>query len=173
MGISLFFTGLTVGRVALLWVNKRVSFLQSCSKNLFNPTPEKKKKKRSEKDVSYSSTHFWQSGKFSSFQTQSFFKKIWTEKNFPFKIKKKKSLEITIWFTPSLIGNAIAISFIGILLGPMFPITMNYASCILPRRILTGSIGWIAGFGSAGSALFPFITGALTSKEGIKSLQPL
>ena len=73
----------------------------------------------------------------------------------------------------SLIGNAIAISFIGFLFGPMFPIAMNYASCILPRRILTGSIGWIAGFGSAGSAVVPFVTGAITSKTGIKILQPV
>jgi fucose permease len=55
----------------------------------------------------------------------------------------------------------------------MYPIAMNYASLILPRRILTDSIGWISGFGQAGSALFPFITGAITSKKGIQSLQPL
>jgi MFS family permease len=53
----------------------------------------------------------------------------------------------------------------------MFPIAMNYTACILPRRILTGSIGWIAGFGSAGSALFPFVAGAISSKKGINSLQ--
>ena len=31
-------------------------------------------------------------------------------------------------------------------------------------RILAGSIGWIAGFGQAGSAVFPFITGAMAQK---------
>ena len=87
-------------------------------------------------------------------------------------VQIEKSLEITVWFTPSLVGDAIAISFIGFLFGPMFPMTMNYASCILPRRILTGSIGWIAGFSSGGIA-FPFIAGAITSKVGIESLQPL
>ena len=86
---------------------------------------------------------------------------------------KSKSLELTIWFIPSLIANAIAISFIGVLFGPMFPIAMNYASRILPRRSLTGSIGWIVGFGSAGSAAIPFITGVISSKKGIQSLQPL
>ncbi|KAG5219723.1 Protein transport protein [Salix suchowensis] len=35
------------------------------------------------------------------------------------------------------------------------------------------SIGWIAGFGQAGSAVIPFMTGALASKYGIQSLQPL
>lgn len=36
-----------------------------------------------------------------------------------------------------------------------------------------GSIGWIAGCGQAGSALLPFITGAVASKSGIEVLQPL
>ena len=86
----------------------------------------------------------------------------------------RKSLEIIIWFTPSLIGNAIATAFIGIFLGPMLPIALNYASCILPRRILIGSISWVAGFVSAGGALFPFVAGAIISKEGVgSSLQPL
>lgn len=66
-----------------------------------------------------------------------------------------------------------AVSIVGMLLGPMYPIAMNQASRILPRRILTASIGWIAGFGQAGSALLPFITGAIAEKHGIKSLQPL
>ena len=39
--------------------------------------------------------------------------------------------------------------------------------------MLTGGIGWIAGFGQAGSALLPFITGAIASERGISSLQPL
>ncbi|KAF8813139.1 MFS general substrate transporter [Phlegmacium glaucopus] len=116
-----FFGGLTVGRVALLWVNKMVG----------------------ERRVLYIYALL------------------------------AIGLEITIWFTPSLIGNAIAVSFIGVLLGPMYPIAMNHASHILPRWILTGSIGWIAGLGQAGSALLPFMTGAIASKRGIKSLQPL
>ncbi|KAJ3501078.1 hypothetical protein NLJ89_g9503 [Agrocybe chaxingu] len=82
-------------------------------------------------------------------------------------------LEITVWFVPSLIQNAVAVSVVGVLLGPMYPIAINQTSRTLPRRILTGSIGWIAGFGQAGSALLPFITGAIASSRGLKSLQPL
>ncbi|KAH9478785.1 Bypass of stop codon protein 6 [Psilocybe cubensis] len=116
-----FFGGLTVGRVLLLWVNKKVG----------------------ERRVLF----------------------IYGALCF--------ALEFVIWFVPSLIGNAVAISIVGVLLGPMYPIVMNQASRILPRWILTGSIGWIAGFGQAGSALFPFITGAVAERHGIKSLQPL
>lgn len=35
------------------------------------------------------------------------------------------------------------------------------------------SLGWIAGIGQAGSALVPFLTGALSGHFGIKVLQPL
>ena len=30
-------------------------------------------------------------------------------------------LEVTVWAVPSLVENAIAVSFIGLLLGPMYP----------------------------------------------------
>jgi fucose permease len=83
------------------------------------------------------------------------------------------SLELIVWFSPSLIGDALGVSIIGVLLGPIYPIVTNEASRILPRWLLTGAIGWIAGFGQAGSAILPFMTGALASKVGIKSLQPL
>ena len=83
------------------------------------------------------------------------------------------SLELVVWLVPSLIGGALAVSFVGVLLGPVYPIVMNHAGRVLPPWLLTGSIGWIAGFGQAGSAFLPFMTGALASRVGIKSLQPL
>ncbi|KAI6043917.1 major facilitator superfamily domain-containing protein, partial [Pisolithus marmoratus] len=82
-------------------------------------------------------------------------------------------LELIVWFVPSLVGGAVAVSVIGILLGPMYPIAMNHAGRVLPRWLLTVSIGWIAGCGQAGSALLPFMTGAIASKSGIGALQPL
>ncbi|KAK7044707.1 MFS domain-containing protein [Favolaschia claudopus] len=82
-------------------------------------------------------------------------------------------MELVVWLVPSLIGDAVAVAIVGVLLGPIYPITMNHTGRVLPRWLLTGSIGWIAGFGQAGSAVFPFITGAIASKTGIKALQPL
>jgi hypothetical protein len=83
------------------------------------------------------------------------------------------SLELVVWLVPSLIGDAVAVSLIGMLLGPIYPIVMNHAGKILPHWLLTGSIGWIAGFGQAGSAFLPFLTGVIASKAGIWALQPL
>lgn len=76
-------------------------------------------------------------------------------------------------------------------LGPMYPIMLNHSTLILPKWLLTPSVGWIAGagmlsrftyfvkqsptfdVGQAGSAVLPFLTGILASKFGITSLQPL
>ncbi|KAG8710478.1 hypothetical protein FRC09_000122 [Ceratobasidium sp. 395] len=74
-------------------------------------------------------------------------------------------LELVIWLVPNIIGNGVAVSLIGLLLGCV--------AVIVPRWILTGSIGWIASFGQAGSAVFPFMTGALAQKHGVKVLQPM
>ncbi|KAG8781615.1 hypothetical protein FRC16_002819 [Serendipita sp. 398] len=115
-----FFGGLTLGRIALLWINKKVG----------------------ERRVVF------------IYATLAV------------------GLELVIWLVPSLIGNAVAVSIVGVLLGPMYPLCMNHAGRVLPRKILTASIGWIAGFGQAGSAVIPFMTGALASRFGIKSLQP-
>ncbi len=83
------------------------------------------------------------------------------------------SLEFIIWFVPSLTGGAVAVSFIGVFLGPIYPLLMNHSGRIIPQRLLTGSIGWIGGVGAAGSAIVPFITGAIASKAGIAALQPM
>ena len=61
--------------------------------------------------------------------------------------RRNRSLELIVWLVPSLIGDGVAVSIVGVLLGPIYPIVMNESSRILPRWLLTGSIGWIAGFG--------------------------
>ncbi|KAG2109890.1 MFS general substrate transporter [Suillus discolor] len=81
--------------------------------------------------------------------------------------------EFIIWFLPFLIGDAIIVCVVGVLLGPMYPIMVNHAGRILPRRILTGSIGWIAGLGQAGSAMVPFMVGAIAQTAGMKTMQPV
>ncbi|KAJ6593097.1 major facilitator superfamily domain-containing protein [Mycena capillaripes] len=83
------------------------------------------------------------------------------------------ALELVIWLVPSLIGGAISVSFVGLMLGPIYPIAMNHAGRVFPRWLLTGSIGWIAAIATAGAAVVPFITGAIASKTGIKSLEPV
>ncbi|KAL1692495.1 major facilitator superfamily domain-containing protein, partial [Schizophyllum commune] len=82
------------------------------------------------------------------------------------------SLELVVWLVPSLIGGGVAVALVGVILGPCYPIAMNQAARILPAWLITPSIGWIAGFGQAGSAVSPLITGALAQSTSFKSLQP-
>jgi len=85
----------------------------------------------------------------------------------------KKSFQLIVWLLPSFTGGAISVSIIGVLLGPMYPILINYTAHVLPRHLVNGTVGWISACGAAGSALLPFVTGAMASNFGIESLQPL
>ncbi|KAA1477464.1 MFS general substrate transporter [Dentipellis sp. KUC8613] len=82
-------------------------------------------------------------------------------------------LELIIWFVPSLISGAVAVSLVGVLLGPIYPIAMSETGRILPNSLLTESIGWITAFGWTGAAAVPFLAGLLAQEKGIWSLQPL
>ncbi|KAG9009889.1 hypothetical protein FRB94_011335 [Tulasnella sp. JGI-2019a] len=82
-------------------------------------------------------------------------------------------LEIVVWQAPNLIANAVAISLVGVMLGPLYPIVMNVSTEVLPRWILSGSLGFVASFGQVGSAVFPFVTGLLATSHGAQVLQPL
>ena len=82
-------------------------------------------------------------------------------------------LSLVVWFVPSLIGGAIAVSFVVLFLGPIFPIVMNHAGGVLPPELIAGAVGWVASFGSAGSAVFPFITGAIAAGTSIENLLPV
>jgi len=83
------------------------------------------------------------------------------------------AFELTIWFVPNLIENAVAVSIVGVLLGPFYPIVLNVASRRMPKRLLAGAIGWMSACGQIGSAILPFSNGALASKYGVQTLQPL
>ncbi|KZT62087.1 MFS general substrate transporter [Calocera cornea HHB12733] len=69
------------------------------------------------------------------------------------------------WFAAYRVDNSLQ--------GPFYPLMIGVSRQILPRGLLSGAIGWIGSFGQAGSAVFPFITGALAQKYGIKILQPM
>ncbi|KZV98104.1 MFS general substrate transporter [Exidia glandulosa HHB12029] len=83
------------------------------------------------------------------------------------------AMDIVVWQVRSTIGDAVAVSLMGMFLGPLYPLIMSESGLMLPRHLLTGSIGWISGFGQVGSATFPFVTGALASKWGVQVLPPL
>ncbi|ODN96385.1 hypothetical protein L198_04099 [Cryptococcus wingfieldii CBS 7118] len=82
-------------------------------------------------------------------------------------------LSLIIWFTHTIVGNAVCFALVGVFLGPMYPLVMNVVTEVLPGELQGGTIGWIASLGQAGSAMMPFITGAIAEKYGVWILQPL
>ncbi|WVQ84077.1 hypothetical protein IAT38_006222 [Cryptococcus sp. DSM 104549] len=82
------------------------------------------------------------------------------------------ALLLVIWFTHTIIGNAICYAFIGLFFGPIYPIVMNVVIDLIPGELQGGTIGWIASLGQAGSASLPFITGVISEKHGVWILQP-
>ncbi|KAM0791850.1 hypothetical protein ACM66B_004107 [Microbotryomycetes sp. NB124-2] len=82
-------------------------------------------------------------------------------------------LELAIWFANTLVGNAVAVGLVGLIIGPIYPVTMSVCTKILPRSMHASGIGFIAAFGQVGSALFPFITGALAQRFSPAVLQPV
>ncbi|RPB02498.1 MFS general substrate transporter [Choiromyces venosus 120613-1] len=81
--------------------------------------------------------------------------------------------QLIFWFVPNIIANAVMISLLGFFIGPFFPTGISVATKVLPRELHVASIGFAATMGQAGSAAFPFLTGAIAAKSGVKVLQPM
>ncbi|ESZ89499.1 hypothetical protein SBOR_10116 [Sclerotinia borealis F-4128] len=82
-------------------------------------------------------------------------------------------LELLFWFIPSFYISTVAIAFLGMFLGPLFPTAIVLVTKLMPRELHVGSIGFATAFGGGGGAVFPFIVGALAQAKGVKTLQPV
>ena len=65
------------------------------------------------------------------------------------------ALELVIWFTESIPGNAVCFALVGIFLGPCYPIVVMTVVDVIPPELQGGSIGWLASLGQGGSAIMP------------------
>lgn len=81
--------------------------------------------------------------------------------------------QLIFWFVPNLITSAVMISILGFLLGPFFPTGVLVSMRLMPRELHVPAIGFMSSMGQAGSAAFPFLTGAIAAKKGVKVLQPI
>jgi fucose permease len=50
-------------------------------------------------------------------------------------------LELLFWLVPQFIVSAIAVSFVGFFLGPLFPATVIAATKLLPKHLHVSAIG--------------------------------
>ncbi|POR34800.1 Bypass of stop codon protein 6 [Tolypocladium paradoxum] len=83
------------------------------------------------------------------------------------------ALELIFWLVPQFYVSAIAVSFQGFFLGPLFPNAVLVASELLPRHQHVVVIGFAAAFGGCGAAVLPFLTGILAQSSGVTVLQPI
>ncbi|KAF7350828.1 MFS domain-containing protein [Mycena sanguinolenta] len=83
------------------------------------------------------------------------------------------ALELVIWLVPSLIGGAVCVAIVGLVLGPMYPIAMNHSGRVFPPWLVSGVIAWVTAIATMGAAVIPFVTGAISQRAGIKSLEPV
>ncbi|KAL1629069.1 hypothetical protein SLS56_005623 [Neofusicoccum ribis] len=81
--------------------------------------------------------------------------------------------DVLVWQIPNLISNTIFVCIVGLLLGPVYPCAQTIFSRLLPRRIQTTCVGFIASAGSSGGAVMPFLTGLLAQVAGTWVLHPV
>ncbi|KAF4963497.1 hypothetical protein FSARC_8506 [Fusarium sarcochroum] len=82
-------------------------------------------------------------------------------------------LQLIFWFVRNVAVDAIAVSLLGFVIAPLFPVGLSVVTHLLPRDLHVAAIGFTATVGQAGSAAFPFLTGAVASKAGVIVLQPI
>jgi fucose permease len=84
-------------------------------------------------------------------------------------------MQILIGVSPSFIINLLAIGICGLVMGPVYPVTVSIITKATPRGYHPGALSLLACVAQSGSALFPFVVGLLAESysAGIKVLQPI
>ncbi len=83
------------------------------------------------------------------------------------------ALELLFWLVPQFYVSAVAVSFQGFFLGPIFPGAVVVATQLLPKHLHVSAIGFAAAFGGGGAAALPFAVGAIAQSKGVQVLQPI
>ena len=81
--------------------------------------------------------------------------------------------ELLTWLVPNVIGNAVSVSIVGLLLGPIAPCSIVLFLRLLPADIQTSSVSFISSAGSSGGAILPFMTGLIAQGTGTWVLHPI
>ncbi|KAJ6574889.1 major facilitator superfamily domain-containing protein [Mycena capillaripes] len=78
------------------------------------------------------------------------------------------AMQLLIWFINSNLENAVSASVIGLLFGPVFPACLELVNDLLPVELNMISMAIVSAAGSLGSAIFPFVTGVVTTKYSMR-----
>lgn len=83
------------------------------------------------------------------------------------------AMQLVFCLVENIVASAIAVSFLGFFLGPLFPEAVIAQTRILPKHLHVAAVGFASALGSAGGCTFPFLTGAIAKSQGIGVLQPM
>ena len=83
------------------------------------------------------------------------------------------AFQLLVWLVPNVIGEAVAVSIVGLLLGPVYPCAMAVFSKLIPQRLQMSSLATVSALGSSGGAVAPFFTGLLAQEVGTWVLHPI
>ena len=82
-------------------------------------------------------------------------------------------LQIAVWFVPNIIGEAVAVAFVGLLLGPIYAFAISTFNRLLNRDELVSALSFVSAMGSSGGAVAPFVTGMVSQKVGTWVVNPV
>ena len=83
------------------------------------------------------------------------------------------AFQILVWLVPNTIGEAVAVSIVGLLLGPVYPAATSVFSRLVGRDLQLHSLAAVSAMGSSGGAVMPFITGLVAQGSGTWVLHPI
>ncbi|GAQ43458.1 putative MFS transporter [Aspergillus tubingensis] len=83
------------------------------------------------------------------------------------------AMQLLFWLVPDITINAVTVCFLGFFIGPFYPVGLYVLTTVIPKELHVGAMGFTASLGQAGSAAFPFLTGAVASQAGVQVLQPI
>lgn len=83
------------------------------------------------------------------------------------------AFQLLVWWVPNIIGDAVAVSIVGLVLGPVYPCATVIFSRAIRKRDQLSSLSVISAFGSSGGAIAPFTTGILAQAAGTFVLHPI
>ncbi|KAK9486099.1 major facilitator superfamily domain-containing protein [Lipomyces starkeyi] len=124
--------------------------------------------------VGYVASGFWAGITIGRFVLNQFLTKLFSPRAVIFVLLAvAASFELITWLVPNIIGDAVAVSLVGLFVGPMYPSAITAISHLLPRRTQNFSVTIVTAFGSCGGALWPFITGLLAQTKGTFVVHPV
>ncbi|KAJ6447210.1 MFS efflux transporter [Purpureocillium lavendulum] len=83
------------------------------------------------------------------------------------------AFQVLVWWVPNIVGDAVAVSVVGLLLGPIYPCAAAVFMRGMASRDVLSGMGTISACGSLGGAVAPFVTGLLAQAVGTSVLHPI